>query len=203
MKSLLLVRHGETEWNSDGRIQGSVDVPLSEAGLAQAAALADDLAGRGVRPDRVYTSDLQRSRETGRILSGRLGVKAVSATPLLRELNCGAWEGRLIEELRRDERPTYEAWLDDPALAIPQGESVLDLRARVERFFAEHGGELEASEQVLIVAHGLINRMILSVLLKLDPQRSRYFSQDNTAINAFSWRRGRVYCDSWNLTCHL
>ncbi len=66
-----------------------------------------------------------------------------------------------------------------------------------------HRAELDAADHVLIVAHGLINRMFLSVLLQVDPQRARYFSQDNTAVNLFSWRGPRIYCDFWNLTCHL
>ena len=203
MKTLVLVRHGETEWNSDRRIQGSVDVPLSEVGLAQAAALAHDLAEQGFRIDRIFTSDLQRSRETGRIIADRLGVAEVSENRLLRELHCGEWEGRLIDDLRENERELYETWLDDPAFAIPGGESVLQLRERVQRFFEGEKAELDRHKRVLVVAHGLINRMFLSVLLKLDPQRSRYFSQDNTAIDVFSWRGDRIYCDVWNLTCHL
>ena len=203
MNSLILVRHGETEWNSDKRIQGSVDVPLSEAGRAQAVALARALAEEGLRPDLIYTSDLQRSSETGRIVAGRLDVSDIRVSPLLRELDCGEWEGRLIEDLRQNEPALYEAWLDDPAKPLPGGESVLQLRARAERFFRENAGDLAACPRVLIVAHGLMNRMILSLLLKLDPQQSRYFSQDNTAVNVFAWRGPRVYCDVWNRTCHL
>ena len=203
MNSLILVRHGETEWNSDKRIQGSVDVPLSEAGRAQAEALARAMEEEGLRPDRVYTSDLQRSSETGRIVAARLHAPAPQASPLLRELDCGEWEGRLIDDLRQNEPALYETWLDDPAFPLPGGESVLQLRARAERFFAEKEEELGASRRVLIVAHGLMNRMILSLLLKLDPQQSRYFSQDNTAVNVFNWRGPRVYCDVWNRTCHL
>ncbi len=203
MKTLILVRHGETEWNSDRRIQGSVDVPLSEVGREQAAALAHELAEQGLLVDRVYTSDLRRSRETGRVIAERLGVAEVSESPLLRELHCGEWEGRLIEELRTSETAHYEEWLDDPAFVIPGGESILQLRSRAETFFEQERAELEKHGRVLVVAHGLINRMVLSVLLRLDPQRSRYFSQDNTAIDVFTWRGNRVYCDVWNLTCHL
>jgi probable phosphoglycerate mutase len=203
MKSLLLVRHGETEWNSDRKIQGSVDIPLSEAGRVQAAAVAHDLAERGFRAHRIFTSDLQRAAETGRILAERLGISDVASSPLLRELHCGEWEGRFIDDLRQNDREFYEAWLDDPSLVLPGGESVLQLRARVVRFFETHRAELDAADHVLIVAHGLINRMFLSVLLQVDPQRARYFSQDNTAVNLFSWRGPRIYCDFWNLTCHL
>lgn len=203
MKRLILIRHGETEWNSDRRIQGSVDVPLSEKGVAQAEALAETLAGEGETFDRVYTSDLQRSSHTGKILAERLGVEAVTASPLLRELHCGAWEGRAIDDLRTGESEAYERWLLDPDFVIPGGESVTQLHGRVRRFFTEERPNLDASRAVLIVAHGLLNRMVLSVLLKLDPQHSRYFSQDNTAMNVFTWHGPRCYCEAWNLTCHL
>ncbi len=203
MKRLILVRHGETEWNSDKRIQGSVDVPLSERGVAQAKALASTLAERGERFDRLYTSDLARSHETGRILADRLGVASVETSPLLRELNCGIWEGRFIEDLKQNDWPSYERWLVDPDYVIPKGESVMQLHARVKAFMSQERASLEASEAVLIVAHGLLNRMVLSVLLKLDPQRSRHFSQDNTAINVFTWQGRRASCEAWNLTCHL
>lgn len=203
MKKLILVRHGETEWNSDKRIQGSVDVPLSERGVAQAEALAATLAERGERFDRAYTSDLQRSRQTGHILAQKLGVPSLTTSPLLRELNCGEWEGRFIEDLKQNDWPSYERWLVDPEYAIPGGESVMQLHARVRAFMSQERPSLERSEAVLIVAHGLYNRMMLSVLLKLDPQRSRHFSQDNTAINVFTWQGRRCYCEAWNLTCHL
>jgi len=203
MKRLVLVRHGETEWNSDKRIQGSVDVPLSERGIRQAEALAGTLTAKGERFDRIYTSDLQRSLRTGEILAHRLQIPSFTTTPLLRELHCGVWEGRSIEDLRTSEWPAYERWLVDPDYAIPGGESVMQLHERVRQFLSQERAGLDESAAVIIVAHGLLNRMFLAVLLKLDPQRSRHFSQDNTAINVFTWQGRRCYCEAWNLTSHL
>jgi probable phosphoglycerate mutase len=203
MNHLTLIRHGETEWNSDGKIQGSVDVPLSAAGLRQAAELASRLRGEGERFDLLYSSDLLRAAETARILAQELEAPPPRFSPLLRELDCGDWEGRRIEDLKREEPELYERWLGDPAFRIPGGESMLDLRGRAAAFLEEQETGLDGAERVLIVAHGLINRMFLSLLLKLDVHRSRFFSQDNTAINRFTWHGGRVYCDAWNLTCHL
>ena len=203
MNFLTLIRHGETEWNSEGKVQGSVDVPLSAEGLRQAAELAERLRGEGEGFDLLYSSDLVRAAETARILAGRLGMPAPRLSPLLRELDCGEWEGRRIEDLKREEPELYERWLGDPAFRIPGGESMLDLRERASAFLQERKTELDGAERVLVVAHGLMNRMFLSVLLKLDVHRSRFFSQDNTAINRFTWHGRRVYCDAWNLTCHL
>jgi broad specificity phosphatase PhoE len=203
MDKLVLIRHGETEWNSDKRIQGSVDVPLSPRGIRQAEALAETLLGDGMSFGRAYASDLDRSRTTAQILAERLDVPVLVTSPLLRELHCGAWEGRFIEDLRTNESEAYEAWIHHPDFVIPAGESIMDLHHRVELFLDEQKAALDETENVLVVAHGLLNRMVLSVLLKLDPQQSRFFQQDNTAINVFSFWRDRIYCDAWNLTCHL
>jgi broad specificity phosphatase PhoE len=203
MKYLVLVRHGETEWNSDNRVQGSVDVPLSEKGKAQAAALADALAARGVRFPVAYTSDLSRARETARVVQQRLDVPRLAVDPLLREMHCGDWEGRSIDALRESEPGAYDSWMDDPAFRIPGGESVEDVRARVDRFFESRAGELESAGHVLIVAHGLLNRMILSRVMGLPPQRARYFATDNASVSLFRFTRGRVFCDGWNVGCHL
>ena len=90
MTTLLLVRHGETDWNAEGRLQGHTDTPLNDYGRRQAAALGEDLAGDGI--DAVYSSDLARARETAEIVAGRLGLPVV-LEPGLREKNWGSWEG--------------------------------------------------------------------------------------------------------------
>lgn len=203
MNRLVLVRHGETEWNSGGRVQGSVDIPLSEKGRTQAEALAEFFARADIRFDRIYTSDLSRSAETGRIIAGKLGVERVAASPLLRELDCGQWEGRFMDELRVADKENFDAWRRDPAFPVPGGESLLDMRARAEAFFREEATPLDESESVLVVAHGLFNRMVLSVLMGIDPQVSRFFAQDNSAFDVFDRVRGRVHCTAWNILCHL
>ncbi len=90
MTTLLLVRHGETDWNAEGRLQGHTDRPLSEFGRHQARQLADELAGEEL--DAIYASDLARARETAEILGERLGLATV-LDPDLREKDWGTWEG--------------------------------------------------------------------------------------------------------------
>jgi probable phosphoglycerate mutase len=87
---LLLVRHGETDWNAEGRLQGHTDTPLNDFGRRQARALAEDLADEAL--DAVYSSDLSRARETAEILAGRLGLSVVLDRGL-REKDWGTWEG--------------------------------------------------------------------------------------------------------------
>jgi broad specificity phosphatase PhoE len=95
--ALLLVRHGETDWNADGRLQGQTDRPLSDFGRRQAQQLADELAEEEL--EAIYASDLSRARQTAEILGGRLGL-AIVLDPDLREKDWGTWEG--LTAIERD-----------------------------------------------------------------------------------------------------
>jgi broad specificity phosphatase PhoE len=98
--ALLLVRHGETDWNADGRLQGQTDRPLSDFGRRQAQRLADELADEEL--EAIYASDLSRARQTAEILGGRLGL-AIVLDPDLREKDWGTWEGLTASERDRVE----------------------------------------------------------------------------------------------------
>jgi probable phosphoglycerate mutase len=98
--TLVLVRHGETDWNADGRLQGQTDRPLSEEGRRQARRLAEALAAE--RVEAIYASDLSRSRETAEIVAARLGLQVV-LDPGLRERDWGTWEGLTPDERERVE----------------------------------------------------------------------------------------------------
>jgi len=180
-----------------------VDKPLSGRGRSQARALCRGLERLGRSFDLLICSDLARARQTAGILAEGLGLPEPRLTPLLRELHCGDWEGITLEELRSNHRDAYLRWKRDPFFRIPGGESIMDVRIRVERFFREQAAPLEDGARVLMVAHGLLNRMVLSVILGADPQPTRYFAQDNTAINEFSWRDGSAFCERWNDVRHL
>jgi probable phosphoglycerate mutase len=142
---LLLVRHGETDWNAEGRLQGHTDRPLTEHGRRQAAELAERLAAEHV--DAIYASDLSRAKETAEIVGARLGLP-VSVDAGLREKHWGNWEG-----LTGDERATVEH----------EGESVADHRERVmaavRRIVDRHPGE-----RVVVVTHGGSLRRVQAAL---------------------------------------
>ncbi len=143
MTTILLTRHGETDWNAEGRVQGHTDRPLNETGTEQALALASELSGEHL--DAVYASDLARALETARAVAEPRGLSVV-ALPELRERNFGTWEGLLDHEiLERFPQAHTGPWGDDET---PEqlAERVI---AALHRIAEDH-----PDGQVLVVSHG-------------------------------------------------
>jgi broad specificity phosphatase PhoE len=147
--TLLLVRHGETDWNADGRLQGQTDRPLSDYGRRQARRLAGELEGEEL--EAIYSSDLARARETAEIVGGRLGLPVV-LDPDLREKDWGTWEGLTAAERDRVE------FVGEPT-AVHQ-ERVLGALRRIAEL---HPGE----RRVLVVTHGGSMRRVQTAALGL------------------------------------
>jgi probable phosphoglycerate mutase len=144
-----LARHGETAANAEGRVQGSLDMPLNERGREQARALAEEAADLGLRA--VYSSQLDRARETAAIVAGRLGLEAV-VDERLAESRRGSWEGRLLRELEIEEPDAWAAWhRGEAGFRFPGGESLAEHVTRV-------GAALDDIERgplpALVVCHG-------------------------------------------------
>ncbi|HLX32748.1 MAG TPA: histidine phosphatase family protein [Gaiellaceae bacterium] len=144
MTTLLLVRHGETDWNADGRLQGHTDRPLTDYGRRQARKLADELGGEEL--DAIYSSDLARARETAEIVAERLGLP-VALDPDLREKDWGNWEGLTTVERDRVE-------FVGESTEAHQERMLRALRAIAER----HPGG-----RVLVVTHGGSMRRVQTV----------------------------------------
>jgi broad specificity phosphatase PhoE len=136
MTKLLLVRHGETGWNAEGRWQGHADIPLNARGREQALQLAERLAGE--RIEAIYTSDLSRARDTADIVGTRLGIPVIS-DPDLREIDVGPIEGLTAEEAQR-----FEGWHGEPKDA-----HTARTLAAIDRIARRH-----PNERVLVVTHG-------------------------------------------------
>jgi broad specificity phosphatase PhoE len=149
--TLLLARHGETDWNRDGRWQGQTDTPLNERGREQARALAAEVAGNGIAA--VYASDLARARETAAIVADRLRVP-LHVDSRLRELHFGGWEGLTTPEIEERYPNEIARWrADDGSNAFAGGEAYTEMGERVvaalKEIVAAH-----PSEDVLVVLHG-------------------------------------------------
>jgi len=141
--TILLARHGETDWNAEGRVQGHTDRPLNEAGVAQGLALADELSGE--RLDAVYASDLTRALDTARAVAEPRGLSVIPV-PDLRERNFGTWEGLLDTEiLQRFPQAKTGPWGDDET----QEQLAERVMAALFRIAENH-----PDGQVLVVSHG-------------------------------------------------
>ena len=162
MKRILLVRHGESEWNSVRRLQGQADIALSARGHQQAEALRRTVAG--LAPDRVATSDLRRARDTAALL----GFPDAEARADLRENDVGDWTGRMIADLVRDEPDAYRGWRAGTTTP-PGGESWAAFRARTHEAVSALARRCDAA--LLVVAHGGVVRAILESFLGLTPER--------------------------------
>lgn len=164
MVRLLLVRHGETAWNTAGRFQGQTDLPLSTAGQCQAKAL-----GRALTAERVhalYSSDLQRTWETARIIAASLHL-TVQPEPRLREMAFGHWEGLTFAEIQQRDPHTLAAWQADPEhMAPPGGETLLQVTDRVRTALHRLVSHCQ-EETVVLVAHGGPLRILLCLALGL------------------------------------
>jgi broad specificity phosphatase PhoE len=147
--TILLVRHGETDWNSEGRWQGHADRPLNEAGRAQALALADSLAGRHI--DAVYSSDLLRAHATARIVADRVGLP-VELDAGLREVDVGEWSGRSHNDLERSDPEGFRRWREG-GKGWRGGESYEQMGERVVATVLEIARR-HPGGTVLVVTHG-------------------------------------------------
>jgi alpha-ribazole phosphatase len=149
---LILIRHGETAWNVEGRYQGQSDVSLNARGKAQIAALGERL--RLEKIDQIYSSDLARAVETAQVVAGASDAPLIF-DPRLREIDQGEWEGRLLEEIKAADPEAYARRRGDPTnLAPPGGETVGQVQKRVLEALKEI---LSRHQQgtVAIVSHGL------------------------------------------------
>jgi len=197
---LVLVRHGETDWNADSRVQGHQPTLLNRRGRLQARLLADRLARE--QPRNLYSSDLPRAMETAEVIAAKLGLTAVPA-PELREMNFGQWEGRTFAEIEQDGPATFAAWISsDFRQAPPGGESADDLRERVIAFLARLL-ERHRHQTTALVTHGGPCKYVIAHTLGIGPAGVYRFAVDNASVHIieigpYGWRLTAL-----NDTCHL
>ena len=152
MTTLCLVRHGQTDWNLEGRYQGQSDVPLNEGGRTQARAVAGQL--RVACFAEIYTSDLKRAKETADIIARHLHLP-VTLEPRLREINQGEWEGQLVEVIKNRYARLWEERVRNPVMIRPPGgEALQEVAVRVYAALNDVA-RLHPESPVLIVSHGL------------------------------------------------
>lgn len=197
---VIAIRHGETTWNVDTRIQGHLDIPLNDIGRRQAERMALALAEEPITA--IYASDLTRAWETAEYLGRALGIE-VTREEGLRERGFGDFEGKTFSEIEALLPEQSMRWRKrDPEFAPAGGESLLDLRSRVvttaERLAAAHPGEL-----IAMVGHGGVMDVLYRAATRLDIQAPRTWALGNTAINRLLWTPQGFSLVGWADTQHL
>ncbi len=197
-----LVRHGETNWNDQGRIQGHTDVPLNDGGRQQISLLAERLAGHSFSA--VYASDLSRATESARVLIGCRRL-AIHTDADLREFDYGRWEGLTVRQAEEENPRVFEELIrsGDEGFAAPGGENTGQLLERVGRFCERMSRRHDADEDLLIVAHAGSIRALMLCLLELDKADFWRFGVDPTSLSAISNHPGGRVLELWNDTSHL
>jgi broad specificity phosphatase PhoE len=187
--TLLLARHGESDWNHTKRWQGFADRPLTERGRRQAQELADRLAGTEL--DAVYSSDLQRARETAEVVARSKGLD-VGTTPDLREVDVGSWSGLTRAEAEARFPEAYARWLQG-AEGWDDGESYEQLSQRVMRAIRTIATAHDDA-RVLVVAHGGTIRAIHAAALGVDVHTYRRIQrvEPNATLSAVCVENGRL-----------
>lgn len=196
MLTAYLVRHGQTAFNAEGRIQGWLDVPLDATGQIQAQRVAQRFSEKSIQA--IYSSPLLRAADTARAIAQACRLDVIF-DERLREYHMGDWTGLTAEEIRVAAPAVH---LDDPELTIPNGESAQHMHERVASFLrdmiARHAGET-----VILVSHGGTLGAMIGTMLGLPAMRRHPFAFGNASVAKASYEGGRWRLRSLNDRCHL
>ena len=201
MTRIILVRHGETTWNIEGRYQGQEDTPLSERGLQQGHLLAEGL--RHIPIDLAISSPLQRSYQTCKFCADLHDLPVATDERLL-EINHGSWEGVLAVDIEKQYPVEFAQWHSEPEkVVMPSGgESLEDVRKRVRAAVDEYV-EKYPDKTILVAAHDAVNKAIICDLLGLGMEHFWQIKQDNTCINVLECNEGVWRTVLLNSTNHM
>ena len=199
MTEIILARHGETEWNVQEVFRGRIDVELNQTGIKQAELLAEHLSH--LKLDAIYSSPLRRAVKTAEIIASRHGLK-VEIAPGLIDFDCGKWQGLSLQEVKDKYKKLYAEWRQNPhQVKMPDGETLDEVRKRaltvVNEVIAEHKGI------IALVAHRVVNKVLICALLGLDNSHFWNIRQDNCGTTTFAHESGRFILTKHNDTSYL
>ena len=200
MTEIILIRHGETAWNRERRMQGQTDTPLSDIGRAQAEALGQRMATR--KFSALYSSDLSRAYETAAAVA-RVSGREIRRDPALRERTFGIFEGKTFDEVMQTHPEDAKRWrLREPDYCPEGGESLSQFRTRILRcvdaLAIQHPGE-----QIAVVAHGGVMDVLYRAATGQSIQAARTWALGNAVINRLLWTPAGFTLVGWNDTAHL
>ena len=200
MTELILLRHGETDWNRELRFQGHVDVSLNAIGFEQARRLAQRLAGETAH--QLYASDLLRARQTADPVSRQLGIGTISDVAL-REQSFGCVDGMCVDDIKAQHPQAWEGWLRfEEDFCMPDGETTRQFHARVmdavQRIAALHDGQT-----LVVVTHGGVLDMVYRTARSLGLSGPRQSDIPNAGLNRVRVHNGRIDILAWADVQHL
>ncbi|MDP7286225.1 MAG: histidine phosphatase family protein [Dehalococcoidales bacterium] len=199
MTEIMLVRHGETEWNVGEVFRGRVDMELNETGTKQAEKLAEYLGNQRLKI--IYSSPLQRALKTAEIIARQHKIE-VTIAPGLIDFNYGQWQGLSHRKVKDRYKELYGEWINHPErVKIPDGENLEDVRQRtmavVNDIITGHNGT------VVLVSHRVVNKVLICALLGLDDSHFWKIKQDTGGLTIFTHENGRFVLTRHNDTSYL
>jgi len=199
MTEIILVRHGETEWNVAEVFRGRIDIELNQTGIKQAELLAEYLSKR--RIDAIYSSPLRRAVKTAEVITGYHKLD-IEIAPELIDMDFGKWQGLPHQEVKDKYKELYTEWISRPdKVKMPSGESLDDVRERamtvVNDVIAKYQGT------VVLVSHRVVNKVLICTLLGLDNSYFWKVRLDTCGISAFSYENGHFILIEHNNTSFL
>ncbi|MEL6938515.1 MAG: histidine phosphatase family protein [Cyanobacteria bacterium J06598_1] len=204
----LLVRHGETDWNRDGRFQGQIDIPLNDNGHRQAAQAGDFL--KVIEIDAAVSSSMKRPKETAEGILKHHPTVTLETTEDLWEISHGEWEGMLDTEIDAGYPGMLAEWQSKPeTVQMPGGENLEDVWRRAKKGWGDLVAKYSQSETpqtVMVVAHDAINKAILCQVFGLGPEKFWQFKQGNGAVSVIDYHGGPgsvPVLSAANITTHL
>ena len=199
MTEIILVRHGETEWNVAEIFRGRIDIDLNEMGIKQAGLLAEYLSN--VKIDAIYSSPLKRALKTAEIVAGYHKLDVDIASGLI-DFNYGKWQGLSHQEVKDKYKELYAEWINHPdQVKMPTGESLGDIRKRATGVVAEVIASYQGT--VVLVSHRVVNKVLICALLGLDNSHFWNIRQDTCGITTFTYENGRFTLTKHNDTSYL
>jgi probable phosphoglycerate mutase len=204
MTDIILIRHGETDWNRVRRLQGHWDIALNELGHRQASALARALSSE--KPTAIYASDLQRARDTAQAVADRHQI-TVSIDARLRERCYGAFEGLLYDDIDGHFPQAFAQWQARELHArFPAGErqaeTLHEFSARAVAVVTELA-QRHDNEKIIIVSHGGVLDCVYRAAYGMDLLVERQFDMKNAAINRLHWNGTQMTVLQWADVAHL
>lgn len=195
---LILIRHGETLWNKEGRVQGLSDIELSDVGLCQAHKLASSIQHFSIKA--IYSSPMKRAYQTAQIINEAHNVP-ISLEPGLSEMNQGDFEGISFKELMTFNKDFIQRWLDDPAaVTMPNGESIGSLQKRTWPVVARI---IDKAENAVIVSHNLAIATIICKIKNISLSQFREAGVGTASKTIVSFQNGAASIDMFNDRTHL